>query len=61
MDGSLADYVEVNGIKVPQKLTPENGPAYSSQIQINVDYNEGIFVKPTIIEAGLEAWKVAKR
>lgn len=57
----LADYVEVNGIKVPQKLTPENGPAYSSQIQINVDYNEGIFVRPTSIEAGPEAWKVAKQ
>jgi hypothetical protein len=53
----LSDYVEVNGIKMPQKITPENGATYSERVQINVDYNEGIFAKPTTIEAGPEAWR----
>jgi hypothetical protein len=53
----LLDYVEVNGIKVPQKLKPENGPTYSRKIQINVNYNESVFAKPTNIESGSEAWK----
>jgi hypothetical protein len=54
---NLSDYVEVNGIKMPQKTTPDNGAAYSEKIQINVDYNEEIFVRPTTIEAGREAWQ----
>jgi hypothetical protein len=56
----LADYVEVSGIKVPQKATPENGSTFNSKIQINVDYNEIIFVRPTTIEAGPEAWRPKK-
>jgi hypothetical protein len=54
----LSDYVEVNGIKVPQRATPENGSTFRSKVLINVDYNENIFVKPVMIEVGPEAWKV---
>jgi hypothetical protein len=56
----VSEYVEVDGIKVPQKAAPENGSAFSDKIQINVDYNEQIFLKPTTIEAGPEAWRPKK-
>jgi hypothetical protein len=56
----ISEYVEVNGIKVPLKATPENGSTFNSKVQINVGYNEEIFVKPTTIEAGPEAWRPKK-
>lgn len=53
----LSDYVEVNGIKVPQKVKDTDGPEYKISIQFNVEYNEDIFVHPTRIEDGPEAWR----
>ena len=53
----LADYVEVGGIKLPQKLRFEDNTRDKQSYQLNVEYNEDIFIKPTRIEAGPEAWK----
>lgn len=57
----LSDYVEISGIKVPQGIKYDDGTAYQQSYQFNVEYNEDIFIKPPPIEAGPEAWKVAKR
>lgn len=53
----LADYVDVGGIKLPQKLKYYDGSKYRESYQLNVGYNEDIFTKLTKIEDGLEAWK----
>jgi hypothetical protein len=53
----LSDYVEISGIKVPQKVKYDDGTEYKQTYQFNVRYNEDIFIHPTTIEAGPEAWK----
>lgn len=53
----LSDYTEVNGIKFPQQRKVE-GSIDRIKIQINVEYNEDIFNKPPLVQAGAEAWKV---
>ena len=57
----LSEYVEVDGIKIPRKVTPENSSTFNNRIQINVDYNEEVFVKPTTLEAGPETWRPKKK
>jgi len=57
----LSDYAEINGIKIPLQLSDnEADRADRMTIQINVDYDESVFVKPPPISAGPEAWR-AKR
>lgn len=54
----LTDYVDVSGIKLPQTVRyEEDGTQYKKSYQLNVEYKEGIFTRPTHIEAGPEAWK----
>lgn len=53
----LADYVEVGGIKLPLTVRYEDGTQGKKSYQLNVEYNEDIFTRPTHIEAGPEAWK----
>ena len=53
----LADYVEVGGIKLPQTLKYDDGTQDKKSYRLNVEYKEDIFIKPTHIEAGPEAWK----
>jgi hypothetical protein len=57
----LSDYVEISGIKVPQTVKYDDGTEYKQSYQFNVEYNKDIFIKPPPIEAGPEAWKIAKR
>jgi hypothetical protein len=57
----LSNYVDIGGIKMPQTVKSEDGTTYKQDYKLNVEYNENIFVKPPPIEAGPEAWKVAKR
>ena len=54
----LSDYIEVAGVKVPQSLIAEDNSVFNSKIQINVEYDERIFVTPTTVEAGPGAWRV---
>lgn len=53
---NLSDYTEVNGIKIPRKRKVDN-MVDSLNILFNVEYNEDIFTKPPLIEAGAEAWR----
>ena len=53
----LSDYVEINGIKVPQTITYHDGTKYKQSYQFNVEYDPEIFVKPPPLEAGPEAWR----
>lgn len=53
----LSDYVDIDGIKVPQKIKYDDGTEYKQAYQFNVEYNEDIFVRPTTIQAGPQAWK----
>ena len=53
----LADYIEAGGIKLPQTVRYDDGTQYRNIYQLNVEYNEDIFIKPTRIEDGSEAWK----
>jgi hypothetical protein len=58
---ALSDYVEISGIKVPQTIKYDDGTEYNQSYQFNVEYNQDLFIKPPSIEAGPEAWKIAKR
>lgn len=58
---SFSDYTEIDGIKVPLTHKYDDGTEDKSTIRFNVEYNEDIFIKPPPIEAGPEAWKIAKR
>lgn len=58
---NFSDYTDVSGIKVPQTLESDDGSKYKASFQFNVQYDESIFIKPPPIEAGPEAWKIAKR
>lgn len=58
---SFSHYVEVSGIKVPQIVKYDDGSEYEQTYRFNVEYNKDIFIKPPSIEAGPEAWRVAKR
>jgi hypothetical protein len=51
----LSDYTNINGIMIPQRVGEDTNPD-KTDVQINVDYNENIFVAPTRIEAGPNAW-----
>lgn len=53
----LSDYVEISGIRVPQQVKYDDGTVYKQTYQFNVEYNKDIFIKPTTLEAGPEAWK----
>lgn len=53
----LSDYTEVDGIKVPQNVVWEYGEKSPSKIQINVNYDESIFITPTKLENGPNAWQ----
>jgi hypothetical protein len=58
---SFSDYMDVAGIKVPQTVEYDDGSKYKAAFQFNVEYDENIFINPPPIEAGPEAWKVAKQ
>ncbi|HZE71870.1 MAG TPA: hypothetical protein VE135_20365 [Pyrinomonadaceae bacterium] len=58
---ALSNYVEISGIKVPQTIKYDDGTEYNQSYQFNVEYNQDLFIKPPSIEAGPEAWRVAKR
>ena len=57
----MSDYVEISGIKVPQTIKYDDGTEYNQSYQFNVEYNKDVFIRPPGIEAGPEAWKIAKR
>jgi hypothetical protein len=52
----FSDYVEVNGIKVPQIIKLDDGTVDKSVIKFNVAYDEEIFIKPPTT-ANPEAWR----
>jgi hypothetical protein len=54
----LGDYIEVAGIKFPQKVT--RGDKNKTTYQVNVDYDERIFERPPTIDMGPEAWRRSK-
>lgn len=58
---NLSDYVEVDGIMMPSKLSSggESGVKNLSY-QFNVEYDESIFTTPPSFEAGPEAWQSNK-
>lgn len=51
----LSDYKEVKGIKIPQRLAAK-AESQTSQIEINLEYEKNIFICPTTVEAGPDAW-----
>jgi hypothetical protein len=56
---TLSEYVDVNGIKVPSKISIE-GETNRVVVQLNVDYDEGIFSNPPSIADGPGAWRAKK-
>jgi len=58
---TFSDYIEVNGIKVPQTVKYDDDSEYKQSYRFNVEYKKDIFIKSPPIEAGPQAWKVAKR
>src|SRR5207253_4669645 len=61
----FSDYVEVDGIKVPQNMYSEGIPEFRGTvdrvvIKFNVDYDPKIFVKPPA-KADPQAWRLHSR
>lgn len=62
------DYVDVNGIKLPGRITPdaalfadpEHKEAKRYNYRINVDYDEGIFNRPPSSNMNREAWRKSR-
>lgn len=50
-----SDYVEVDGIKVPQALTYVQGGLEKSAVRFNVEYDENVFLKPPTMKNPI-AW-----
>ena len=48
----LSDYVDVDGIQMPSKTLD-----LKSSFQINVDYDEQIFVREPSVEGGIKQWE----
>ena len=69
-EGSVtySNYVEVNGIKLPQTITPwrplfadpESKGSLKYKYQIDVDVDEGIFVRPLNNHMGRYEWRKSK-
>lgn len=55
---SFSDYMEVDGIQLPRIIRFGDGSKYEASFQINVEYDETIFVNPPPIDAGPEAWRL---
>ena len=56
----LADYIDVDGIKMPSTVIFENSDGddkYKRQYRFNVEYNEDIFKFPPPLQAGSTAWQ----
>lgn len=47
----LKDYVNVDGIQMPSKILD-----LRSSFQINVDYDEQVFVRDPNVEGGIKQW-----
>ena len=58
---TFADYADVNGIQMPRKVGHLAKPEISQSIQLNVEYNPGIFERPPSIKAGPDAWRPTKQ
>jgi hypothetical protein len=57
----LDDYVGVDGIQMPQRVSLGSDDVNQTRYQINVDYDESIFKRPPTIDMGAEAWKRGRR
>ena len=57
---SFSDYTEVSGIQLPRIIVYGDGSQYEASFQLNVEYNEKIFVNPPPLEAGPEAWRLKR-
>ena len=57
---AMSDYTNVDGIMMPTKIDYGEGK-YKVRIELNVQYDESIFVKPPPMEAGPEAWRPKQR
>ena len=53
----FSDYIDVNGIKVPQRVKFEDGTEGKYMIRFNVEYEPDIFVKPPRLGLGQKAWQ----
>jgi len=53
----LTDYADVGGIKVAQTIKYEDGMEYRQTLQLNVEFEPEVFLRPTSIEAGPGAWR----
>jgi hypothetical protein len=53
---SLSDYIDVNGIKMPQAIIGDDGAKERASFSFNVEYKK-IFKTPPPIEAATEGWK----
>ncbi len=53
----LEDYIEVEGVKLPQIIKQGKKTKTKTVYQVNGKYNEKLFDNPPSIEAGAGAWK----
>jgi hypothetical protein len=53
----LTDYADVSGINVAQTIKYDDGMEYRQTLQLNVEFDPEVFLRPTSIEAGPGAWR----
>ncbi len=58
---TLSDYIDVDGIMLPQVAIMDDGTIYKARTQLNVDFDPEIFVRPPRFEQGPIAWRPKAR
>lgn len=53
----VSDYVDMNGVKVPQVISRGKGDDKRTSYKINISYDKNLFDRQPSIEAGPNAWK----
>jgi hypothetical protein len=58
---TFADYADVSGIQMPRKVGHLIKPKIPLSVQVNLEYDPGIFERPPSIKAGPDAWRPRKQ
>jgi hypothetical protein len=58
---TFSDYADVNGIQMPRKVGHLAKPEISLSVQVNVEYDPGIFERPPSLKDGPDGWRIRKQ
>jgi hypothetical protein len=58
---TFSDYYDVSGIQMPGKVGHDAEAEISQSVQVNVDYDAGIFERPPSLKDGPDGWRIKKQ